>query len=305
MTFKNQKHYFKTSLVYLCILTGGFTFGQGFRKANTEQVKNKYLDLSYDTQSESQKLDIYLPATLQDNKKYPVIVQIHGGAFMFGDKQDGQLNPALKGLEKDYAVVSINYRLSREAQFPAQVIDVDKALQFIKANAEKYHLDASKVILWGGSAGGYLSVYAGLSSNSNPANPKIIGVIDWYGPIKFGELDAQFSISKKGQANHNAPDSPESKLLGMPLPEAKLLLKKADPLQYLDKNDPAFFIQHGDVDAMIPVEQSINLAKSLTKVLGKQKVQMEIIKGANHADRLFETDSNVEKVFQFIAKVSK
>lgn len=88
-------------------------------------TKRKYLDIPYATLSPLQKLDIYLPDEGDD--PFPVIVSIHGGAFMGCDKSDMQVLPMLEGLKRGHTVVAVNYRLSWEAMFPALVHDVKAA----------------------------------------------------------------------------------------------------------------------------------------------------------------------------------
>ena len=89
--------------------------------ANTDHIKRKFIDVPYAQVSPAQKLDIYLPD--KGDGPFPVIVSIHGGAFMICDKGDMQVMPMLEGLKRGYAVVAINYRLSGEAKFPALVQD--------------------------------------------------------------------------------------------------------------------------------------------------------------------------------------
>ena len=122
--------------------------------ADTSFVKRKFLDLPYAKLSNSQKLDIYLPD--HGDGPFPVIVSIHGGAFMGCDKGDLQLLPMLEGLKQGFAVISINYRMSGEAKFPALVQDAKAAIRWIRGNAAKYELNPEKLVAWGGSAGGYL-----------------------------------------------------------------------------------------------------------------------------------------------------
>ena len=105
-------------------------------KANTDHIKRKWLDIAYASLSPAQKLDIYLPD--EGDGPFPVIVSVHGGAFKFGDKADGQLTPMLEGLKRGYAVVSINYRMSGEALFPKNIHDVKAAIRWVRANAKQY-----------------------------------------------------------------------------------------------------------------------------------------------------------------------
>ena len=164
------------------------------KEADVSGIKTKYIDLPYATLSESQKLDIYLP----DGKgPFPVILSIHGGGFMVGDKGDGQVEPMLRGLKQGYAVVAINYRLSGEAIWPAQIYDCKAAVRWIKANAQKYNLDADHIVAWGGSAGGHLSSLLGTSAGVEKLegaelgnagqSSRIQAVIDWFGPTRFPE----------------------------------------------------------------------------------------------------------------------
>jgi len=278
------------------------------QSADTSSIENKYLDVAYAEASESQKLDIYLPNS--GSGPYPIIVAVHGGAFLMGDKADGQLTPMLAGLDRGYAVVSINYRLSGEAKFPAQVNDVKAAIRFIRANAAEYDLDPNRIAAWGGSSGGYLAAMLGTSggaadiedtSQGNPEQSSAVqAVVDWFGPISFLEMDAQFTASGIGPANHNAADSPESQLLGNALTEVPELVKQADPTTYITSDDPPFLIQHGTTDGNIPTEQSINFAAALTQVLGAEKVTLQLLEGATHAGPEFTTTENVALVLDWL-----
>lgn len=240
------------------------------------------------------------------------IVSIHGGAFKMGDKGDFQVNAALTGLKRGYAVVSINYRLSGEAIFPAQIQDVKAAIRWIRANAKKYKLNPTKMAAWGGSAGGHLSAMAGTTGdvtefddaslgNANQSS-RVQAVVDWFGPIQFDQMDPQFKVSGKGRTNHNEVNSPESELVGKQITQAPDLVKRASPATYISKNDPPFFIEHGTEDPLVPTEQSKNLYADLVKVLGQEKVTLTLLEGAGHGGPQFETQENLDKVFAFLDK---
>jgi acetyl esterase/lipase len=283
------------------------------KDTDSSWIKNKYFDIPYATKSEVQKLDIYLPENI--NQKTPVIIAIHGGAFMFGDKKDGQITPMLEGVKRGYAVIGVNYRLSDESKFPSQINDIKAAIRWVKANAKKYNFDVNKIILWGGSAGGNLASLAGTSPNVKELEDLTLGndkfscnvfaVIDWFGPINFLEMDKQFSISKKGEANHNEANSPESKLVGTKITLAENLVKKANPETYISADDPYFFIQHGTEDEHVPTQQSINFYNKLIEKLGKEKVSIELLHGAKHCGKQFETEENINKVFKFLDTIFK
>jgi acetyl esterase/lipase len=281
------------------------------QNTKNQAVSNKIIkDIAYATTSSAQKLDLYLASDTTRNS--PVIISIHGGAFKFGDKADDQVVPMLEGLKKGYAVVSINYRLSQEAKFPAQIQDVKAAIRWVKANAETYHFDKNKIVLWGGSAGGYLSALAGVSSDvamfedltmgNDKETSQVQAVIDWFGPIDFLEMDNQFVKSGKGKPDHNDANSPESELLGQKITEIAQKVKQSNPETYISSDDCFFFIQHGTADKLVPMEQSAHFAQQLETILAKEKVTFELLEGASHADKAFGSNENLTKVFDFLEK---
>ncbi|MCX6698618.1 MAG: alpha/beta hydrolase [Methanomicrobiales archaeon] len=287
--------------------------GGGTTAPNVSSIKQKWLNVPYATRSSAEKLDIYLPN--EGEGPFPVIVSIHGGAFIMGDKADGQLTPMLQGVNRGYAVVSINYRLSSEATFPAQINDVKAAIRFIRAHAAEYKLNPDKIAVWGGSAGGNLAALAGTSGDvasledmdlgNSGQSSRVQAVVDWFGPINFTSMDEQFTASGLGPATHNAADSPESKLFGKAITAVPDLVMGANPETYITADDPAYFIQHGTADSQVPTEQSINFAAKLAKVIGSDNVTLELLQGAGHGDAMFTTTDNVGKVLAFLDKKLK
>ena len=289
---------------------GGMNRGGPMPRANTSGINNKFLDIAYAQQSPAQKLDLYVPN--EGSAPFPVIVSIHGGAFRMGDKGDFQANAALAGLKRGYAVVSINYRLSGEAIYPAQIQDVKAAIRWIRANASTYKLNPDKIATWGGSAGGHLAALAGTTGDITDFDDASLGnagqssrvqaVVDWFGPIQFDQMDPQFRASGKGKPDHSEANSPESELIGRPIMQAPNLVKRASPATYISKADPPFFIEHGTNDPLVPTQQSINFAAALTAVLGRDKVTYIPLEGAGHGGPPFEAPENLEKVFAFLDK---
>jgi acetyl esterase/lipase len=281
---------------------------------DVDQFERKWLDVVYAKQSKMQQMDIYLPEKNQGH--FPVIVAIHGGAWMICDKRDAQQYPMLEGLKRGYAIVSINYRLSHEAKFPAQIYDCKAAIRYIRAHAKEYSLDPDRIAAWGGSAGGHLSSLLGTSagvkeledlSMGNPSQSSAIqAVIEWFGPTEsFLKMDKQFKASGKGAQDHSAAQSPESLLLGKTITQVPEMVKKASPLTYLTTNCPPFLIQHGSEDELVPVEQSIHFAEAIRRIAGKDKVIFEILKGSFHADPNFDTPQNAGRCLDFLDSVFK
>ena len=282
--------------------------------AYTHHIKQRYLDIPYTPfakRSLSQFLDIYLPD--EGDSPFPVILAIHGGAFMGCDKADMQVLPMLEGLQRGYAVVALNYRLSWEATFPALVQDVKAAVRWVRGNADWYFLDPERIASWGGSAGGYLSTMLGVSAGvpeledlslGNPDQPSNIqAVVDWFGPTNFLMMDEQLAandLSPMEGMEHCSENSPESWLLGGKITEIPERVKVANPETYIRENAAPFLIQHGIADPVVPVQQSIGLAESLKRVCGEDKVTLDLFDGFEHGDRRFESPVNVKRVLDFI-----
>lgn len=280
-------------------------------KADTSHIKRKFINVSYAGISKSQKLDIYLPD--ESSQPYPVIMAIHGGAFMGCDKGDMQVMPMLEGLKRGFAVVSINYRLSGEAKFPALVQDAKAAVRWIRGNVDKYGFDPKRITAWGGSAGGYLTsmlaVSAGVEELEDynlgyPEQPcDVQAAIVWFGPTNFLKMDEQLAESgftPSADQSHNEPDSPESLLLGEMITKIPDRVRAANPETYIGKSIPPMLIQHGRKDPVVPVQQSIEFADKLRHAFGSDRVILEILEHAEHGDPAFEIRENVDRVFKFL-----
>lgn len=279
--------------------------------AKTDHIKRKMFDLPYANLSEAQKLDIYWPE--DGDGPFPIIVSIHGGAFMGGDKRDIQITPMLRALKRGYCVVGVNYRMSGEAKFPALVHDIKAAIRWIRSNASQYLFDKDRIATWGGSAGGYLSLMAGvltgifelddLSLGNANQHSNVQAVVDWFGPTDFLKMDeqlAEFDMAPKKGEEHNGSDSPESLLLGNKITLIPDLVRSANPETYIHPDIPPFFIQHGKLDDIVPHQQSVNFAAKVQQIAGNERVYLELIEGAGHGDRKFELVKNVNKVLDFL-----
>ncbi|NTW25427.1 MAG: alpha/beta hydrolase, partial [Lentimicrobium sp.] len=217
---------------------------------NTGTSEDTYTNVAYASVSASQKMDIYLPA---GDGPFPVVVLIHGGAFMMGDKGMESTNAAALN-SWGYAAVSINYRLSGEARFPAQIEDCKAAVRFLRANATTYKINAEKIGSWGASAGGNLSALLGTSGGiaelegSNPSNAafssSVVASVDWFGPINFLTMDSEATALGFTLSTNNA-NSPESRLMGAAVQSIPAEVAKANPTTYISSDDAAFFIQVG------------------------------------------------------------
>jgi acetyl esterase/lipase len=228
---------------------------------------------------ERQKLDLYLP---MDGSNLPLIINIHGGAFRMGSKEQGV---PLEYLRQGYALASINYRLSQHAKFPAQIEDCKAAVRWLRARAPEYRLDPKRFAAWGSSAGGHLAAMLGTTGDARDfdvganldQSSRVQAVVDYFGPTDFLQMDAH--RLSNGMA-HDPAGSPESELIGGAIQEHKEKVARANPITYVTPGDPPFLICHGDADQLVPHHQS----ELLEAALGKAGVPVTFytVKGAGH-----------------------
>lgn len=208
------------------------------------------------------KLDLYRPATLPPSPT-PILMFIHGGGWSGGDKRDYAIY-CNKFAGLGYVAISVGYRLSGEAKFPAAVQDFNAAIRWARANAGTFGGDPARIAVLGGSAGGHLSMMVGYAPEvaefqgdaGNPGVPtRVQAVVDLYGPV-----DLTTPIGQR------APQV--SSFLGKTWEEAPELFTKLSPITYVDKDDPPTLIIHGTLDDVVPVDQSDLLAEKF-QALGK------------------------------------
>ena len=248
---------------------------------------------------ERHKLDLYLPEKAAG--PLPVIVWIHGGAWQGGNKNNP---PGLSFVVQGYALVSINYRLSQHAKFPAQIEDCKAAIRWLRANATTYHLDPDRIGVWGASAGGHLVALLGTTGDvkeleGDGGNPQqsseVQAVVDWFGPTDFLKIGEQSGPDSR--LDHNAPNSPEAKLIGGPVLENRDKAAKASPITYVTKHAAPFLIMHGDKDPVVPYAQSEELAAALKKV--DALVTLRKIEGVGHGDPGFNSPESRKAIQEF------
>jgi dipeptidyl aminopeptidase/acylaminoacyl peptidase len=124
--------------------------------------------------------------------------------------------------------------------------------------------------------------------------------VDWFGPTDFLKMDEQLEESGFGMSDHGEADSPESRYLGAKLSEVPIKATLANPMTYIHEQMPPILIQHGRLDTMVPVQQSMIFAEKLEKYVSPDRFEFDILEGAGHGDPLFETEDNLARVFSFL-----
>jgi acetyl esterase/lipase len=233
-------------------------------------------------------MHIVLPKDVSDSPR-PAYVWIHGGGWQGGTK-DGGIQQVTPLVRSGFVGATIEYRLTGEAPFPAQIEDCKCAIRYLRAHAETYNIDPDRIAVGGSSAGGHLVALVGTSGGvkdleGNGGWPdqssRVQAVLDLYGPTDFKQF-----VTTKGYEGHNRDGSPESKLLGggevLANPDG---IQRVNPITYIDKDDPPFLIIHGDSDRTVPPNQSEALHAAL-QAAGVTST-LHIIPGAGHGGAEF------------------
>lgn len=251
-------------------------------------------------------LDLDLPA---GSGPFPVILWLHGGAWAVGDKADG---PARSYVNLGYAVARVNYRLSGEAVFPAQIFDAKGAVRWLRANAAKYSLDADRIAAWGVSAGAHLASLLGTTGGVTDLegdtggnldrSSRVTAVIDWLGPTDFLQEDAQM-VCDPPRREADSALSAESLLLGCQLSTCPGKAKRANPIAYVSTDDPPFLIVHGTHDCTVPHGQSQLLYDAL-KAVGVDAT-LRLVPNADHDSPEILAPDSIAAVDAFLARTLK
>jgi acetyl esterase/lipase len=269
------------------------------------QGTTTYRNISYANDTlQKHLLDIYVPGNARKN--LPLVVWIHGGAWMLNDKYAdmGYMKNTVKGfIDSGYALASINYRYSTEAVFPAQIRDCNEALEFLYQHAAQYKIDNNRIAVIGFSAGGHLASLLALSNNNavkeffpgkTDVHFKIRAAVDFYGPSDFIMLGSNPDTAINNMRN------PVSVLLGAMPVDRPDLAKRASPVTYIDNNDPPFFIVQGEKDESVPNTQSKVLSAWLT--LAGVKNTLIVVPGAPHYGEMFDAEYIRKQLFAFLAR---
>jgi acetyl esterase/lipase len=242
-------------------------------------------------------LDLHVPARIQSNV---LLVYIHGGAWSGGSKDD----VPVKGLVgRGYAVASVNYRLSTEARFPANVHDIKAAIRFLRASQSDLGIKADKIVILGSSAGGHLAALVGVSNgltelegtvgDHRNKGSDVQGIVSFYGASNLE------TILKQSTPHGLSVRVPALELLLGGVPEnVPELARLASPVAHVDKNDPPLLLIHGDQDPQMPVNQSLELQAVYESI--HLPVEFINVHGGAHGGPQFYDHTMLDRVEAFL-----
>jgi acetyl esterase/lipase len=251
-------------------------------------------DIPYADGHERHVLDVYRPAGGCTNA--PVLLQIHGGGWMFGNKHEQALPLVYHLAARGWVVVTPNYRLSPRARFPDHLVDCKRALAWVKRNVAGFGGDPGFVAVTGGSAGGHLAALLALTANDpalqrgfEDADTSVAAAVPFYGIYDF--------LDRHGLKGSGAAMVRWLEKTVMPCPPGQdtRLWDLASPIALLRADAPPFFVLHGTHDSLASVEEARRFADGLRAVSAQPVVYAEL-PGAQHAWDIFRSVRAMESV---------
>jgi acetyl esterase/lipase len=219
-------------------------------------------DISYGP-DERHVFDLCRPEGVEEP---PIVVYLHGGGFVRGDKSAPEGKARIAGLaSRGVAVAAANYRLAPGATYPAQILDAKTLVCFLRSNGSQWGVATGKVGIWGVSAGGYIASMVGLTDGDPELSPpdgntKVDAVASWFAPLAL-----RATMSRSWVEQIVLGDGPETAMLGEQDDESRLrLAEQASPVNRVHPDAPPFLLAHGDQDKLVNSHQSQILHEALT-----------------------------------------
>ena len=285
------------SALLIIIFTACFVYSQATSE-NLLRIADRYWmqpDVVYAGANNTPlKLDIWYPH--DDQKPAPTLVYIHGGGWIFGSKE-GAVYQLLPYLERGWRVVNVEYRMAGNSLAPGAVEDVRCALRWVFRNAEQWKFDTSKIVVTGHSAGGHLSLMAGMLPEKSPLDNrcygdekmKVAAIVNWYGITDVNDLIAgenlkNYAVMWMGSQTNGAD-----------------IARSVSPLSYVRKELPPILTIHGDKDDVVPFSHATRLKEALDKAGAPNR--LHTITGGGHGMfKLEEYKSAYDAIWKFLGE---
>jgi len=267
-----------------------------------KDITKDYTEVEYkNTNGVPLTLDIF-NAKKEVKNGSPVIIYVHGGSWVYGDKEiPDAISPLLDAFrEEGYAIISTSYELMRgEENFNKQISDVKDTIRWVHKNKDEYNLNENKIGIIGASSGAHLSLMAAYSSNDDFVDDEelknysssIKYLIDFFGPTDLNTLDMNNVNWDLEQIINSVGDNKEE------------VLNKYSPINYVDKNEPSTLIIHSRKDSIVPYKNAERLYEEL--ISKNNKANIITLEGATHDFSEFDMEEVVtvgSKMLEFILR---
>lgn len=267
-------------------------------------IREKKLDVAYG-EDPLQKMDIYYPNGVA-KASYPVVILVHGGGFSMCDKRDWHVYPGFHALERGFVLASVNYRLAPAVSYPAESEDLKRAVAYLRKNAGGLRLQEENFFLYGTSAGGNLVTIVGMEGadsrgketdfhvNAVAALCPLLSFTDWMSKAPwYIKMMPSMQKALRGYLGGNPWKNSQ-------------LAARAGADNYISPHPPAFYLQHGDKDPAVPVQQSLEFYEKLkaSGYFSEEDLVLDILKDTPHAGAgpEFLEETNVLPILEFFGR---
>lgn len=273
----------------------------------TKTLRSRYVEsghVAYGDFGRRTTLDVWRRPDLPLDGSAPVLVQVHGGAWVLGDKE-GQAYPLMAYLaERGWVCVSVTYRLSPRATWPDHIVDVKRALAWVKEHIASHGGDPNWVAITGGSAGGHLASLAALTPNDpqfqpgfEDADTSVRAAVPFYGVYDWTNRD--------GSGRDDISDLLEQRIVKATAADRPEVYDQASPMSHIGADAPPTLFIHGSMDSLVPVTQARSMVDQM-RAASRQPVGYLELPGAQHAFDIFgsrRTKAVVEGVHRFLSVI--
>lgn len=272
------------------------------RSVRTRYVRDGHI--AYDRHGRRTTLDVWRRPDVDDDAKAPVLVQVHGGAWIVGDKEQQGYPLMVHMAERGWICVSITYRLSPRATWPDHIVDVKRALAWVKENIADYGGDPDWVAITGGSAGGHLCSLAALTPNDPQFQPGFEGAdtaVDACVPF-YGVYDW---TNRDGTGRNDISDLLQTRIVKESIEDNPDIYDQASSMTHVREDAVPFLFVHGTNDSLVPVEQARSMV-DMMRSTSRDSVAYIEFPGAQHAFDMFaspRTRATVAGVERFLNHV--
>ena len=255
------------------------------------------------------RLDVYRPADddPDDDLIQPAVIQVHGGGWLAGSRFEQGI-PLLNHLASiGWVGFNIDYRLSPQATWPDHVVDVKRAIAWVRENATELGIDPEMICLTGGSAGGHLTALAALTPGDpdfqpgfEEADTSVAAAVPFYGVFDLTDANGFYYPQLRSYVF-------EQLVFKRPYAEAAELYRAASPTFRVHEDAPPFLVIHGERDTLVPVEDARHFAEAL-RAVSREPVRYVELPGAEHAFDIWPSERTArisEGIGRFLTAVAK
>lgn len=262
------------------------------------EVAPDFTDVIYGTVGDMDLgLDIYMPDGVDSP---PLIVWVHGGAWRAGSKSGGV---PVQFLDEGYAIASLDFRQSTDAQFPAMIHDIKGAIRFLRGHADDYGYSADEFAISGASSGAHLALLVGVTNGHAELEGDVGGHTDISSDIHaivsyFAATDLTTILDQSTPFGLGVREPALQQLLGTLPADGPEIAQLASPVYHVDANDPPLLLLHGDRDPQMPINQAHEM-EGAYEALGLD-VFFDVVHGSAHGGSGFYEPEHLERAVAFL-----